>query len=890
LVVRGRRVDWALASLSYAALVLTHNITALVATPLLMAYGVVLWVSAGRDRDGILRLASAFLLGLGLTAFFWVPALLEEDYVQIHQLFAPADLDFHNNFSTLGELLALPRAVDPHLINHPAVRSLGLPQLLLAVWAVGASWWKGEHGLKVHVLFLGILAVGLVVMILPISLPIWESVALLRFVQFPWRFLGLASLFLAVLAGVGAARMPLPDVPRLLVVQAVVTLYALTWLFPRYLPDQAAPSPLDLIEFEQVTGALGTTSAGDFLPIWVRTLPAADSLASDYEAAAPHYIIPRLRDASLPTGATVTYAAYGLTSADLVIDSPVAFPVTFNWYFFPGWWGWLDDEPLELGPVGDEGLVGAEIPAGQHHIVIQFGQTLVRNWSGRASIASLGAILILLALWRPGAVGPALVHRANLWLVRLSCAGLAVGLFAFKVGFLDSHESWARRTAYDGETVVSAQVPLNVDFGGQLELLGYDVSMPGVTGPSDDVWAVPADGLIDVSLYWCAVQELDVDYSVAVHLVDEQGRRYGQDDSQHPAGYPTSRWELGTYGYDQHRVSIWPGTPPGEYEILVSVYDVATDRSLNVDGTENIRSGSSYVLGSLVVVESRRPVLPSDVSAGEPMLIDLGRGIQIVGIVPPPQPVNAGGYLPFTLFWYAHENPADDYLVRMRLVDESGVSSAEEVRSLGRASFPTSAWRMGEFVRDGHSFAIPAEIPGGNYLLRVDLLDAAREAVTEAVTLLDVSVRSPDRVFDVPVVEYSSTARIEGLAQLLGYDLAATSTSPGETTTITLYWQATASVDTSYVVFVHLLDTAGRLVTGSDLVPAGGSRPTTGWVAGEVITDPHDLSVPDAAPSGRYRIEVGVYDPHSGDRLSISDGQGVVGDDHLILDAAIEVD
>ncbi|MCJ7736115.1 MAG: hypothetical protein MUQ10_02215, partial [Anaerolineae bacterium] len=569
LVVHGRRRDWVLVSLFYAALVLTHNITALIATPLLIAYAIVLWISAGRDRGRALALASAFFLGLGLTAFFWVPALLEEGYVQIHQLFAPADLNFRNNFSTLGQLFALPRAVDPNLINRPAVRGVGLPQLALAVWAVGVSWWKGDRCKKGEMLLLGLLALGLAVMILPISLPIWESVEILRFVQFPWRFLGLTSLFLAVLAGVGTASIPLPDVLRLLVVQAVVGIFALTWLFPRFLPDQPAPSPVDLIEFEQETGALGTTSAGDFLPIWVRTLPAADSLVPDYEAAAPDYIIPRLNDASLPAGATVVDAEYGLMSADLVIESPVAFQVTFNWFFFPGWWGWLDDEPLELGPVGDEGLVGARIPAGQHHIVIQFGQTRLRNWSGRASFASLGAILILLALWRPFPVGPAPVPESKQWLVRFSCAGLAVGLFLLKVGYLDRHQSWATRTAYDGETVASAQTPLNVDFGGQLELLGYDMRVPGVASSSDGALMVPADGLVDVSLYWRAVQELDIDYSVAVHLVDEQGRRYGQEDSQHAAGYPTSRWELGMYGYDEHRVSLWPGTPPGEYEVLV---------------------------------------------------------------------------------------------------------------------------------------------------------------------------------------------------------------------------------------------------------------------------------------------------------------------------------
>jgi hypothetical protein len=90
---------------------------------------------------------------------------------------------------------------------------------------------------------------------------------------------------------------------------------------------------------------------------------------------------------------------------------------------------------------------------------------------------------------------------------------------------------------------------------------------------------------------------------------------------------------------------------------------------------------------------------------------------------------------------------------------------------------------------------------------------------------------------------------------LLGYDQA-----PGGD--LTLYWQAGALLETSYKVFVHVLGPGDALLAQSDSVPAEGTRPTTGWLPGEVIADTHRLPLAGAA-----RLAVGLYDEASGQRL-----------------------
>ncbi|MBI5878258.1 MAG: glycosyltransferase family 39 protein [Chloroflexi bacterium] len=100
----------------------------------------------------------------------------------------------------------------------------------------------------------------------------------------------------------------------------------------------------------------------------------------------------------------------------------------------------------------------------------------------------------------------------------------------------------------------------------------------------------------------------------------------------------------------------------------------------------------------------------------------------------------------------------------------------------------------------------------------------------------------------------------------------------GEIMPLTLFWTAEQAVGARYKVFVHLLDPRGFVVAQRDSEPVGGSRPTTSWVAGETIADPYGLFIPPGTAPLAYPIEIGLYDPESGRRLRLSNG-----DDRLLL-------
>ena len=83
---------------------------------------------------------------------------------------------------------------------------------------------------------------------------------------------------------------------------------------------------------------------------------------------------------------------------------------------------------------------------------------------------------------------------------------------------------------------------------------------------------------------------------------------------------------------------------------------------------------------------------------------------------------------------------------------------------------------------------------------------------------------------------------------------------PGDVIGVRLAWSADAAPVRRYKVFVHLLAEDGRLVAQHDGEPGGGSRPTTGWAAGEVVGDNHGLLLPAGLPPGAYTLRLGLYD------------------------------
>jgi hypothetical protein len=135
-------------------------------------------------------------------------------------------------------------------------------------------------------------------------------------------------------------------------------------------------------------------------------------------------------------------------------------------------------------------------------------------------------------------------------------------------------------------------------------------------------------------------------------------------------------------------------------------------------------------------------------------------------------------------------------------------------------------------------------------------------------------------VTDLPATQAILEAEFGPSIQLFGYDLG---DFAGGELPLTLYWRAAAPPDVSYLVFVHLVDQSGNIVSQIDTVPVGGARPTSGWRTREVVTDSHYLPIPDGLPPGRYHLNIGLYNPDDGTRAAVTMDSASQPDNQLLL-------
>ncbi len=131
---------------------------------------------------------------------------------------------------------------------------------------------------------------------------------------------------------------------------------------------------------------------------------------------------------------------------------------------------------------------------------------------------------------------------------------------------------------------------------------------------------------------------------------------------------------------------------------------------------------------------------------------------------------------------------------------------------------------------------------------------------------------APQRTLNVPLRSAETGDEIS----LWGYSLLGDQLAAGDIAQITLFWQADRQPVARYKVFLHLLDGANHIVGQRDAEPGGGARLTTLWQPGETVADNYGLPIHPATPPGEYRVEVGMYDPETGQRLTTPGGEGQV--------------
>jgi hypothetical protein len=109
-------------------------------------------------------------------------------------------------------------------------------------------------------------------------------------------------------------------------------------------------------------------------------------------------------------------------------------------------------------------------------------------------------------------------------------------------------------------------IPLEANFGGQIELVGYDWPHPATIKPGETA---------SLTFYWHALASPGQDLNLFIHLIDPvTGAQVAGFDG--PPEFPTEFWQPGYAIEDFRRLTFPPDLPAGDYELRIGWYDLET--------------------------------------------------------------------------------------------------------------------------------------------------------------------------------------------------------------------------------------------------------------------------------------------------------------------------
>ncbi len=371
--------NWWLLTLSFLAFGLAHNVLLLILGPWILMF--VLWYSW--KFGGLKGTIVSGLASIGMTLWFWIPALLELDLIVLASDSLASQAMDHTLtwwqiwFSPVGFGFSFPG------IQDSLGFGLGVPAILVLVLSTAfllASAWKTSFRYRSAWLIFGVLLAVSLFFSWDGSALFWEKLPFLALIQFPWRWMALSSLVLLPILGL--LLLSLPRWSWVYCVLLVSLLFQANWLLARPLADRVGHDAMYYRLFPYTTTTRNEnrprTFTAEVLPDWQ---PAPSVLSGQAEISVQRW-----------NGSSREYTV--LVSEPTVIVEPTV--------FFPGWKTTVNGEKTSYDLEVAQGRIAYELSAQDDPQTVKsvFSErTVIR---GVSEILSLGVFGVVISgtLWK----------------------------------------------------------------------------------------------------------------------------------------------------------------------------------------------------------------------------------------------------------------------------------------------------------------------------------------------------------------------------------------------------------------------------------------------------------------------------------------------------------
>lgn len=362
-----------------AVLFLSHNISSLIILPFIFLW-ILFLIIRSKNLKVIPDVLFGFFIGLGLSAFFVIPAWFEKDYVHIGTL-TSGYFNYLAHFVSLKQML-----IDNHWgygssqlgIGDDISLTVGIGQWIMASISLLLVFVFRKFRYLATTSFFFILGWVALFMMHEKSSFIWKSIPILAYVQFPWRFLIVGGFGFSVTAGV------LGTLKNKLLKYGIVAVGLLATVFI-YMGYFQPKEWLDVSDKEKLSGQEWTkaitASLYDYLPVSAKKAP-------DFEASVQPVI--NVGKADIISGEKGT--DWQSWKVKVLSDSAV---VELQIYYFPNWRVSVDGKQSEFNYDNNHGLINVTLNKGEHNVNAYLENTFIRKIANSISIIFL--LIVVLA-------------------------------------------------------------------------------------------------------------------------------------------------------------------------------------------------------------------------------------------------------------------------------------------------------------------------------------------------------------------------------------------------------------------------------------------------------------------------------------------------------------
>ena len=333
------RKNYIFTGIGIAFLITAHNSLAFIFLPFIVLYLLL--------RKETINLVKSLALGVGLSAFFWLPAFYDKQYTVFDKT---AVSDFSGYFITS--------------------KNLDLLGIVFFVTILGGLSILFFRKTKEYLYFLSTTLL-LAVLVFPFSFLFWQYFPLVNYIQFPFRLISYLILGSAYLMAFQINLLQEKIKILFAILFLTVILYsAKDFLLPKayqYFPDSFYSTNQDT-----------TTVKNEYMPKWVKEMPS-------FRGEKITVVTGKGQIQNLFTNGNKTTFSLNAEKKSLL---------EFNGVYFPGWTVKVDNKITEID-YKTNGLIRFSVDKGSHNVKIYFTETSFRLFADIISLLSLIALLLL---------------------------------------------------------------------------------------------------------------------------------------------------------------------------------------------------------------------------------------------------------------------------------------------------------------------------------------------------------------------------------------------------------------------------------------------------------------------------------------------------------------